>query len=238
MDTETTMLARKQIVELMDSPTLAAASHLHALRGLERINGVSRAASPFLRVIRTMAHERPRQPIRLLDVGCGGGDVPVALANAAKRWDTTIDLTLFDQSETALSHARQHAAGHGHTVRTVAGNAAQGLPEDAFDIVSCSLFLHHLHASDAIAVLRHMRRASRDRVLVSDLRRSALGLAAAQVGCRLLSRSAIVHFDGPASVRGAWTVGEVTDLAQRAGLTNALVTNQWPWRLFLHWRAA
>ncbi len=40
----------------------------------------------------------------------------------------------------------------------------------------------------------------------------------AWIGCHLLSRSPIVRHDGPVSVAGAYTIPEVRELAERAGL--------------------
>jgi len=55
------------------------------------------------------------------------------------------------------------------------------------------------------------------------------------VGCRLLSRSPIVHFDGPVSVQGAFRMDEALDLAARAGLDGATIRRSWPERFLLSW---
>jgi hypothetical protein len=55
-------------------------------------------------------------------------------------------------------------------------------------------------------------------------------------GTRLLSRSPVVHVDGPRSVAAAFTPAEALDLAQRAGLTGATVVRRWPCRFLLTWR--
>jgi hypothetical protein len=44
---------------------------------------------------------------------------------------------------------------------------------------------------------------------------------AAWTGCHLLSRSPIVHFDGPTSARAAWTRNELRTHAEHAGLVTA-----------------
>jgi hypothetical protein len=113
--------------------------------------------------------------------------------------------------------------------------AHEPLPE-GFDVVLCSLFLHHLDDDGAVALLRRMRGAARRLVVVSDLRRTALGHLYALVGCRLLSRSPVFHVDGPRSVEAAFTSGEARDLAARAGLAGARVVQRWPQRFLLTWR--
>jgi len=51
---------------------------------------------------------------------------------------------------------------------------------------------------------------------VNDLCRSPLTQALVGLGCRALSRSPVVHVDGPRSARAAWTVAELRELADRA----------------------
>jgi hypothetical protein len=82
-----------------------------------------------------------------------------------------------------------------------------------------------------------MRSIARRLVVISDLRRCRTGVAAAWIGGRVLSRSPIVHFDAPASVRAAWTAVELADFSARAGMKRANIQRCWPWRLLLTWQA-
>ncbi len=219
----------------MDAPDLPQTEHLQALAGLRRINRVSRTTGTMVRPLLAFAKRQRLKRVRLLDVASGGGDVPIAIALEAKRAKLIVELTLFDRSAVALDHAREQARRIGMDVQTIVGDAADGLPKDAYDAVTCSLFLHHLTQQDVTATLRNIKSVAACVVLISDLRRARLGLVAAHVGCRLLSRSDIVHFDGPASVRAAWTIAEMGTMADEAELTGATITRHWPWRMLLEW---
>lgn len=226
---------RRPSAELMDAPDIDPARHLQALEGLRRINQISRAANVMLRPILAFAKRRQLTRLRLLDVASGGGDVPIELARLARRAGPTIDLTLFDISPTALEHAAECARRVGIEVMTQRGNAAEGLPDGPFDVVTNSLFLHHLARPDVTRVLANMKAVTNGVMVVSDLRRSSLGLIAAHIGCRLLSRSDVVHCDGPVSVKAAWTMEELSQLATEAGLNGAKFSRHWPWRMLLTW---
>jgi hypothetical protein len=80
-----------------------------------------------------------------------------------------------------------------------------------------------------------MADASRHLVLVNDLERGPLGFLLAWLGSHLLTRSHIVHFDGPRSVEGAFTMDEALALAHRAGLRSATIGRRWPCRYLLSW---
>jgi hypothetical protein len=75
-------------------------------------------------------------------------------------------------------------------------------------------------------------------VVVSDLRRTAMGAAVTWVGCRLLSRSDVFREDGMRSVAAAFTTNEARILADRAGLAGARIEQVWPQRWLLTWRKA
>ncbi|MCA9021331.1 MAG: hypothetical protein KDA74_14375, partial [Planctomycetaceae bacterium] len=57
----------------------------------------------------------------------------------------------------------------------------------------------------------------------------------AWTACRLLTRSPVVHTDGPLSVAGAFTVNEIKELAGQAGLDGFQITRHWPQRWLLKW---
>jgi hypothetical protein len=106
---------------------------------------------------------------------------------------------------------------------------------DGFDAFTCSLFLHHLDEPDAITVLRKMREANPRLILVNDLERSRFNHLAVWAASRLLTRSRVVHVDGPLSIRGAFTVAEMKAMADAAGLGGATVRARFPCRLVLEW---
>ena len=73
------------------------------------------------------------------------------------------------------------------------------------------------------------------RVLVNDLARSRFNYLAVWLACHLTTRSRVVRFDGPASVRSAFTPAEARALAERAGLSGATVSRRFPCRFLLSW---
>ena len=226
---------RLRIPELMDAPDLAPPEHLEALRGLERINQASSSVRCTLKPILALAKAHGLSRLHLLDVACGGGEVPIGVAAAARHAGIAIDLTLVDQSHTALAAAQQRAINANVVARTHNASAfEQELPVG--DVVTCSLFLHHLDRPDVVRLLGRLAGAARHLLVVTDLRRSRLGWVIAWIGCRVLSRSPIVHFDGPVSVRAAWTPTELVAMAREAGLPCARVTRLWPWRMQLIWQ--
>ncbi len=225
--------------ELMDAEDLDSARHMKALRALARVNRVSLVAARVWREVLNLNRlSRDRggdQPVRLLDVACGGGDVMVDVARRAQRASVPLVVHGCDLSPVALEHARREAERRGVAVDFfVRDVVAEGLP-GGYDLVCSSLFHHHLSHEDAVDLLRGMAEAGH-RVLVQDLLRGALGSVLAWSGLRLLSRSDVARVDGPRSVRAAFTLSEVRAMAAEAGYVGAVVHRGWPERFILRWR--
>jgi len=222
----------------MDQPGLDNRRHEAGLRGLERINwwsGSVRILWPPIRALLSEAHSRP---LRVLDLASGAGDVAIGLWHKAKRAGFPIDLEGWDVSPYAVAHAQKQAAARGADVRFVHADALATVIGTLFDVVTCSLFLHHLAEDQAVDLMRRMAQGARRLVLINDLRRCSQGWWAAYLGTRLLSASRIVHVDGPLSVEGAFSVEEASNLAKQAGLAGATVSKRWPFRFLLTWKRA
>ena len=227
--------------ELMDDPSLDQSAHQQALIGLRRINWWSRTDTVIWRAIRqAIADRKTDSPVTMLDIASGGGDLAIRLAKLAQRESVSVRIHGCDISPTAIAHATQQAAAAGlENVTFHQCNALEEpLPEPHYDVVMCSLFLHHLTADQGIVLLKRMRQAARRMLLVDDLRRTRLGYWLARLGCQLLTRCHVVHVDGPMSVEGAFTSDEAASLATRAGLENVLIEHHWPERFLLSCRAA
>jgi 2-polyprenyl-3-methyl-5-hydroxy-6-metoxy-1,4-benzoquinol methylase len=222
--------------EIMDQPGLEPERHVHALQGLARINGWSGSARILWPPLEALARETGGTPLRILDVATGGGDVPTRLWRRAKRQELPLAIGGCDISAAAVAHAQRQAERSGAAVRFFQQDVLREPLPDGYDVLICSLFLHHLDEDAAVELLRQMAAAARRLVLVNDLARGWPGYLLAYVGTRLLSRSAVVHTDGPLSVAGAFTPEEAAELARRAGLSGARVERRWPFRYLLSWR--
>jgi 2-polyprenyl-3-methyl-5-hydroxy-6-metoxy-1,4-benzoquinol methylase len=226
--------SRDRQPELMDQPGLSEDAHRLALRGLARINRLSFSANAIWRAIAAEIGKRPPREWRLLDVACGSGDVPLTLARYAASRNISLRVAGCDMSETAVAQASSRASAAGISAEFFVRDVIRdGLPE-GFDFITCSLFLHHLEEGDAAKLLKAIARSAGTLGVVTDLRRTQLGYAMAAVGVHLLSRSPIVHIDGPLSVRAAFTINEARALSSAAGLDGRVATRKiWPQRFLM-----
>jgi SAM-dependent methyltransferase len=224
------------VPERMDQPGLDEREHLQALRGLARINAWSGSAGILWPALRTLSETAGAKQIRVLDIASGAGDVPLRLWRRARRAGLAMDIAGCDRSPAAVRAATERARQTGADVRFFTLDAlADPIPAE-FDAITSSLFLHHLERAQAISFLARAAAATKKLLLINDLERGAMGYALAWFGTRILTRSSIVHTDGPLSVRAALTKAEASALAMEAGLTSAKLSRKWPFRYLLQWR--
>jgi ubiquinone/menaquinone biosynthesis C-methylase UbiE len=204
-------MERIAAAELMDDPAVDPAELARNFDDIERANRWFGGTAPVVREV----FARPAEWV--LDIGCGSADIPRALLAEARRRGRRLEIVCLDRSEAVLAIARHRANGDAALRFTRGDGAALPFPDASFDIVTCTLALHHFEPAEAVAVLREMRRVARVAPLVFDLRRSKLAHTAARLYASLLATSPLTRHDGPLSVQRAYTPGEAEDLARNAG---------------------
>jgi 2-polyprenyl-3-methyl-5-hydroxy-6-metoxy-1,4-benzoquinol methylase len=203
--------------ELMDRPQPVSPElerDLHNLRQLNRFFGSYRLVRHFLR--RWM---NPGDRWRMADLATGSGDIPRLAVDYARSIGAAITVHAVDQQSSTLEIARRLSADYPE-ISYVNANILEWQPEEPYDIVFCSLALHHFSDADAVRLLRRCRELSRRFVLISDLRRSYLAAIGVYVLTATVFREPMTRYDGRRSAARAFSFDELHTFAQRAGWKN------------------
>jgi ubiquinone/menaquinone biosynthesis C-methylase UbiE len=208
--------------ELLDGPLGDAATLDGNLRDLARVNRLLGGTSLSDQALEALAGEPgdDGRTVALLDVGTGGADIPVALA---ERWTSRgrrLEIVGVENRAAIVDAAgRINPDLTRHHVRlVVADGLALPWPDNAFDVAHCSLVLHHLDPKSAVALLREMARVSSRGVIVNDLARGRWLWLGARLLARVGTTNRYTQHDGPLSVRRAWTLAEARAMLAVAGL--------------------
>jgi SAM-dependent methyltransferase len=211
--------ARTDAAELLDSGRLSRAEVEANLADLARLNRLPGGTDASVRAIGTLLAEG--NGARILDVGTGAGDMPIAFARRGWR------VTALDINTQVLAIAGPVLAGVPGVELLEADALALPLDDGSVDVAHASLLLHHLDSDSAVAALREMRRVARRGVVVNDLRRGLVPLAATWATVLALTRSPVTRNDGPISARRAYTLPELDALLAAAGLTPRWRSTAW-----------
>lgn len=201
----------------MDRPDASPVELEAALRSLRKLNryfGSYRIVSQFLR--RWIA---PGAKLRVLDLATGSADIPRLVAEHARKIGAEVRIVALDFQTATLETARRMSAGYPEITCEEADVLTYENAEP-FDIVICSLALHHFSDDDAVRLLRRCRELSRSFVLVSDLRRGLLAKMGVHLLTALIYRDRMTHQDGRLSAARAFSFQELQGLAVCAGWKN------------------
>lgn len=209
-------------LEWMDKPqpvTTELMSDLRNLRLLNRWFGSYALVTRFL--------ERWVQPgtqLRVLDLATGSGDIPRLVVNFARKIGAKVTLDAIDQQSSTLEIARGLSGNHPEITFRQA-DILSFSPEEQYDVVFCTLVLHHFAEGEAVRVLERCRQLSKRFVLVSDLRRGWLASVGVYLLTGLVFREPMTRNDARLSAARAFSFNEFHSLAGRAG-----------WKKFCHRR--
>lgn len=216
---------RSEEAELLDADPDDFAELAENFRDIRRVNRLLGGTSVILRHLPGLFASIPaNRPTTILDLATGIGDIPIAIVQWAKRHDRQVQIVASDSSSEILRLAEKETAAHPDISIACYDARAVPLPDQQFDIVLCSLALHHFTPEDATQVLREMNRLARTGVLVNDLYRSRAGYIAAWVAARLTTRNRLTRNDAPLSILRAYTPDELGILLEQAGFTSPSIT--------------
>jgi 2-polyprenyl-3-methyl-5-hydroxy-6-metoxy-1,4-benzoquinol methylase len=199
--------------ELLDeqTPGRAAAS----LRDLVRINRLL-GGHKVLRNALQRVFKASEEEFTMLDVGAASGDMGrVVRARYPHARVTSLDY-------------RAHHLLAADPPRVVAEVFRLPFPPASFDIIHCSLFLHHFENKIVTSILASFGQLARRHVIVTDLERNPLAYYFLPATRWLFRWDPITLHDGPISVAAAFRADELRELAVAAGLRDVEVRTHRP----------
>jgi SAM-dependent methyltransferase len=166
------------------------------------------------------------RPWRILDLATGSGDIPRAIAAWAAKAGIDVSIDAVDAQRSTLEIARRRSTAfpklrfHEGDIRNFGEGNTRDPDAAGWDVVLCSLALHHFSEPDAVLVLRHIASLAGRHALVSDLRRCAPGTVGVDLLTAVWMREPMTRNDARASVRRAFAFDELSALARSAGWRN------------------
>jgi len=219
--------------EALEGPASTDADLRRALSDFARINLLISGTRGLLRdeLVPRMRRLDSR-PVSVLDIGAGGCDIARWLALYCRRDGIPVRIICLDSDPRAVAFGRAACAavpeidvrlGNAFDLETAAGPV---------DFIIANHFLHHIDDERIPCLLASMDRTARHGFIVSDLRRSCWAYVAfAAIGALLWPRG-MTRSDGLVSIRKGFTLEELADLLQRAGLAvGAAIWTRFPARV-------
>jgi hypothetical protein len=193
------------------NPVLAAASY----RFMETVNchfGGIRIVRRFLAAETTKRNTAT--PLRILDIGSGSCDIPLAVSRWARSHGIALRFTCLEMAGYAADIAREKLARAGDPdVQLLQEDAFNHQPAEPYDCATASMCFHHFSDAQILTLLQKLRGFVLNSVLINDLRRSRLASLLARLP--LISTPAGVRHDALLSIRRGFKVNELSALLRQ-----------------------
>jgi ubiquinone/menaquinone biosynthesis C-methylase UbiE len=217
--------------EFLEDPAVPLETRVSLIGQLNRLNNRSGYHYLFLKTLEKLlapiSIAFPSRPVKILDVGVGGGGLLEAIHHWAKRKKTRVELAGVDLSDHFIQMTHSQLAAQGISVSLMQGDACalDNLENDSFDIVISSYMVHHIRAAGKVALfLSEVYRIARYGWLIVDLDRRVYGPLFVTLAGFLFGAPKPLVADGVKSARRAYKASELklilNEIEKIGGISN------------------
>jgi SAM-dependent methyltransferase len=195
-------MKRVVVPELLDTDAGTPREVEQSITDLRMFNRAFGGIRTMSALLQRVARQCGLKELSWVDVAGSEGFVAIETRNTMARSGTRVHPVVLDRAPT-------HMNGQ---LDSVCGDAlALPFADNSFDVVGCSLFAHHLEPDELVRFALEALRVSRHAFVIHDLLRHPAHLALSYLGIPLY-RSRLTRHDAPASVRRAYTEGEMHEM--------------------------
>jgi 2-polyprenyl-3-methyl-5-hydroxy-6-metoxy-1,4-benzoquinol methylase len=135
-----------------------------------------------------------------------------------------------DANPNIIDFAKKHSTDFNNIQFEVANIFSDEFKNRKFDIVLCTLFLHHFSAEELVCIFVSLKKQAIKGVVINDIHRHPLAYYSIKWLTQLFSKSAMVKFDAPLSVLRAFTKNELKTILHQAGIHHYELKWKWAFR--------
>ncbi len=224
-------------VEIMDDLDCKGEVVDQTLRELDFINHWLGGNAVTLNALdKLLKNNNTSKNITIADLGCGSGEMLRLIAKRTAKEGKKISLTGIDANLNIIRYAEANTPspvekGTGVEVAFEAANIfSTEFKQRKFDIILCTLFLHHFNEEELISLFSAFKKQAQIGIIVNDIHRHSLAYYSIKWLTQLFSKSAMVRFDAPLSVLRAFTKKELQDILLKARILNYQLKWKWAFR--------
>ena len=221
---------RASCSEIMDDLWSSGGDLNQALRELDAINYVLGGNYVTLNGVMKLISTRADSRLHIADLGCGSGDMLKRMRSLLEKRHVDAVLTGIDANPNVISFAAAHTPTTCRINYESENIFSEGFRTRKFDIVTATLFFHHLTDEQLIGFLKQLKGQVSKGIVMNDIHRNWFSYYAIKWLTQLFSRSRMVKHDAPVSVLRAFRKRDIIDILQRAGMLNYRIKWCWAFR--------
>ena len=192
---------RTEAPEIMDDFALEGETLRDALDKIAKINQLLGGNELTLHGINKLLLNVDKNRIfKIIDVGCGNGDMLRKLADYGKKNNLKLDLLGIDANQFTINHAEKLSENYLNIKYSCENIFDDKFKELKYDIVLCTLTLHHFKDNEIIDLLTVFYKNAVLGIVINDLQRSAIAYRLFQILCVVFQLNKMSKEDGLTSI--------------------------------------
>lgn len=204
--------------EKLDDLSLNGQPLHQALQSLAWINRWFGNHRAVIKNIKKIAAKQ-NKPLRIVDLGCGGGDLVLAIARSCRQQMIDCHITGIDGNANSLLYAQKRAGGFGHIDFLQADILHENFQIPHCDILLSSHFMYHFSDDQLSAFLRKNLSFVTTAAIFSELNRSSLAALLFRCSSFLLPVSKLAREDGLLAIKRSINKKEWINILQEARIS-------------------
>lgn len=198
------------------------------LRELNTINrllgGNQISISALKRMVKDMA------TFTLADLGCGGGDILIAMAKWTRKTNKDAKYIGVDANQNIVDYAVQNTSSFPEISFQSVNILGDEFQAQQVDVIHCSLFTHHFSNHELTDLFKRFRQQAKIGVIINDLHRHPLAYWSIKLLTTLFSKSSMVRNDAAVSVARGFKRSELQSILADAGIIDYQLSWKWAFR--------
>ena len=220
--------------EIMDNFEMEGEILRDALDKIAKINQLLGGNQLTLQGVKELIGKVPKTTeFTIVDVGCGNGDMLRIIADYGLKNNYDFRLIGIDANNFTINHARQLSDNYPNISYLCKDIFSQSFEELKYDIVLCTLTLHHFKEDEIIRLMTIFNMNSRIGIVINDLHRSALAYRLFQGLCFVFQLNAMSKQDGLVSILRGFKKEELIRFSKKIQFVNYKI--HWKWAFRYQW---
>ncbi len=217
--------------EIMDDFELKGAELETTLSDLDNINKWLGGNKITLQGIKILLKDHPKsETVHIADIGCGNGSILREIAKWGRKENYTLELTGIDANPYAIEIAEKLSYYYPEIKFYPVDILGDEFEKMKFDILLCTLTLHHFKDSEIEELVKLFIRQSKLGIVINDLQRSGIAYRLFQAFCAVFIRNEIARKDGLTSILRGFKRKDLQVFSNKISVKKQKICWKWAFR--------
>ena len=220
--------------ELMDDFDMKGEVLKEALDKISKVNRLLGGNKITLEGVKNILKQHSvKNKITVVDVGCGNGDMLRLMADYLEKNNIKCDLVGIDANQFTVDYEKKKSVNYPNITYRCEDIFDKLLEKIEYDIVLCTLTLHHFKDDEIINLLKVFKAKAKMGIVINDLERSGISYRLFQAFCFALRLNDMSREDGLVSILRGFKKPELEQFSKKLHLDNYSI--EWKWAFRYQW---